>query len=271
MNLPPPDLPPPSLPSPSPIPAPQVLTPQSVQPQSFNPYAPPASAAKVELSPEPDLDFAAGSWGGVLKEALSYPLRPGNRGGLFLAFMVIVFISLVAWIPVAGWIVALGGAAYMSAYYFELIQHTINGKSDVPEWPYASSWWDDILTPGVQMLFITVLSYGIMIFTDWHLTGLLFASLYFPMASLALVCTGNAASALPHQVLPAVVRCLPGYLLCALLFGAMEIGRGVTEAMFEKVPVVSMVLPGMVAIYGMFVQARLAGMIYLRSSEKLPW
>lgn len=271
MTLPPPDLPPPSLPPPSPVPPPQTSRPSPVQPQAFSPYTPPASAPRAEENPPPDLDFAAGSWAGVLKEALCYPLRPSNRGGLFLAFMVLVFISLVSWIPVAGWVVGLGGAAYMAAYYFELIQHTINGKSDVPEWPFPTNWLEDILTPGVQMLLITLLSYSLMIFTDWDWVGLLFASLYFPMASLALVCTGNAASALPHQVLPAVVRCLPGYLFCALLFGAMEFSRGLTQAVFEPVHVVGTILSGAVAIYGMFVQARLTGMVYLRSSEKLPW
>ena len=91
------------------------------------------------------------------------------------------------------------------------------------------------------------------------------------MATLAIVCSDTVRSALPDQVFPAIRRCLPGYGLCILLFGLAEIAQGLAKVMVGGVPVLGMLLPGLVGVYGLLVQARLAGMIYLRSSEKLPW
>lgn len=251
--------------------------------RDLNPYAPPKSAAKVEPPKVPDLELASGSWRRVVKEALAYPIRRGNRGGLVLAAIVATLVYITKWAPIIGIPVFLGGLSYIAAYYFQIVELTINGRSDVPDWPDWSSYWDDFVIPGFQMLVITLLSYlpylaglyylhkdqaGLRAINE--LFSLFFVSAYFPMATLGVVCTGSIAGAMPHRVFPAIVRCLPGYLLCVTLFMGMEIVRsfsGVTSGF--SLPL--MLFVGFASIYGMFVQARLTGMIYLRSAEKLPW
>ena len=309
MKIPPPDLPPPDLPPPV-TPSVPVSVPAAKLPvaSAHDPYAPPKSSSREEKPEEPDLEFASGSWGGVVKEALTYPVRGSNIIGLFLAGLVVLCVSVMIYAFIIGIAAFLGGMAYIAAYYFEVVQHTINGKSDTPAWPDLSSIWDDIVIPGFQMLVITTLTYLPLGLVHWVAqseyfgvdglagnlllllrllfvapeiegTGLkllawgshLFAWAYFPMATLAIVCSGTVRSALPDQVFPAIRRCLPGYGLCILLFGLAEIAQGLAKVMVGGVPVLGMLLPGLVGVYGLLVQARLAGMIYLRSSEKLPW
>lgn len=208
----------------------------------------------------------------------------GNFSSLVIAALVMFLIFITAIIPFAGFITLLGGFGYLAAYYFDIIHHTINGKNDVPAWPDWSSYWDDIVIPGVHMAGIGLFSYLPLVLSGWLipedalLIGWLsrsacyaFASIFFPMATLAVVCTGGLGSALPHHVLPAIFRCLPGYWPCAVLFGVTEFGRDGLASVLSGIPVLGVLLPWLVAVYAMFVQARLTGLIYLRYSEKLPW
>ena len=284
MKLPPPDLPPPSLPTPSanPSPTPPLSAAPAVE-QPLNPYAPPVSALKVEDSTEPDLEFASGAWSRVVREALAYPMRPQNLMGLVVAAVVVSLVSITKFAPLVGIPVFLGGLSYIAAYYFQIVELTINGRSDMPDWPDWSSYWDDFVIPGFQMLVISILSYlplfvslmcldkeqaGLVAFSE--IFGMLFAAAYFPMATLGVVCSGSVAGAMPHRVIPAILRCLPGYLLCVGLFVMVEIVRSLS-GFGSGLSLPWMLVIGFVGIYGMFVQARLTGMIYLRSSEKLPW
>jgi len=251
--------------------------------QPLNPYAPPVSALKVEDPTEPDVEFASASWSRVVREALAYPVRPENLMGLVVAAVVVSLVSITKFAPLVGIPVFLGGMSYIAAYYFQTVELTINGRSDMPDWPDLSSYWDDFVIPGFQMLVISILSYlplfvSLMCLDEeqaglvalGEIFGMLFAAAYFPMATLGVVCSGSVVGAMPHRVMPAIMRCFPGYLLCMGLFLVIEIVRslsGVTSGF----PFTLMLIIGFVGIYGMFVQARLTGMIYLRSSEKLPW
>jgi hypothetical protein len=232
----------------------------------------------------PTLNDLSQSLWGLLGEALGYPVARGNFSSLVLAAIVMFLIAVTVIVPFAGLVTFIGGVAYLAAYYFEIIHHTISGKSDVPVWPDMSSYWDDIVIPGVQMAGICIFSYlplflcGWLIPEDELVIGWLsrgacyaFVSIFFPMATLAVVCTGSLVSALPHHVLPAILHCLPGYWLCAVLFGVAEFGRGGLASLFLGVPILGFLLPWLLAVYAMFVQARLTGLIYLRYSDRLPW
>lgn len=221
---------------------------------------------------------------GILSDSLMYPIKRGNRSSLVLAASVVLVISFAAFAPIFGLVATIGGLSYLASYYFEIIHHTIRGKTDVPAWPDLSDYWDDLVIPGVHMAGITLFSYLPLILAWWFASddalfqgllslgaGYVYVAIFFPMATLAVVCTGSLVSALPHHVLPAILHCLPGYWLCAVLFGVAEFGRGGLASLFLGVPILGFLLPWLLAVYAMFVQARLTGLIYLRYSERLPW
>lgn len=273
INLPPPDLPPPT-----PVDEKPVIS--EVVPAPLTAPVPPVFPGHEE----PETLDAAQSLKVLLWEALAYPLRGDSWGMLLMGAAVVFCIAITAFVPLAGWVVMIGGTAYVAAYYFEIINHTLAGKDDVPAWPDLSSYWDDIVIPGVQMLGIAVLSYmpafAVLWLvpdpsSEWHDAGLFFSRLfnwiYFPMATLAVVCSGTLWAALPHRVVPAIYRVIPGYLVCAAAFAVAELGRDAASSMFGWLPVIGFVLPWILFMYCMLVQARLTGLIYLRYRDRLTW
>jgi hypothetical protein len=220
----------------------------------------------------------------LVKEAFRFPLRLGASGTMVIGLMVMMILTVASFAPLIGIPVVLGGLAYIAAYYFDVISATLNGQHDAPPWPELSSVWDDVVVPGFQMLVIALLSSALQIAAMFLVgedsdyfshplfwAGIVFKWLYFPMASLAVVCTGSIWPALPHQVLPAVVRCLPGYLVCAAVIALTDAVHAAFSAGLEHVPVIGWIVPALIAMYGLLVEARLAGLVYLRYHKKLPW
>ena len=279
MNLPPPDLPPPP---PEPEKKPMTVVTEVAVPT--NPYAPPLSPLLKATGDAKEGSEVSQNLGGLIKDAISFPLRHGNAAVLAVGAIVIFFIAIAAYVPLVGLVVMIGGASYVAAYYFEVIEHTVHGKSEAPPWPDLSSYWDDIIVPGIQMLGITLISSVPLILVIWQLAEaddtwlsppVLIASLlkwiYFPMATLAVVCNGSVWAALPQRVLPSLIRCLPGYLVCAAAFASAEIVHAFFDAFVGWIPIVGFMLGWVSFMYAMLVQARLTGLIYLRYQDRIRW
>lgn len=284
MKLPPPDLPAPvSLPPPS---LPEGVAPALAGPAfPLNPYAPPETPVPVKEKTKEVKDAfdASQSFSSLIRESFAYPFRGQDWavvGGSALLFFLVIVIGLIPLVAV----LTLIGAFYLAAYYLDIVQHTLNGGNELPSWPELSNIWDDLVIPGVQMFVITFLSSLPQLAVGWYYPedesstqALLYwlcamlKWLYFPMAVLAVICHGSLWAALPHRVLPAVVRCLPGYLLCAAGFGLAELLEGGLSAGLSEVPAFGWLLPLVTFLYFMFVQARLTGLIYLRYQERIPW
>jgi hypothetical protein len=280
MNLPPPDLP---VPSPQPE-RERVATASALAVAPLNPYAPPVAALPGKADEETNVFEVSESLMGLIKESFAYPVRRGGWGMLGVSAVIVFLISIAGFVPLVGLVVTLGGAAYVAAYYFEIVAHTVHGKAEVPPWPDLSSYWDDIIIPGVQMLGIFLISSlplfaALWLFpedkSDLYAPMVLLASvlkwLYFPMATLAVICHGSAWAALPHRVVPALIRCLPGYLVCAGAFALADLVQWLGSAAMGMVPVLGWFLPWVAFMYVMIVQARLTGLIFLRYQERLPW
>jgi hypothetical protein len=91
------------------------------------------------------------------------------------------------------------------------------------------------------------------------------------MATLAVICHGTIWAALPHRVLPALCRCMPGYLMCAAAFAVAEMLRTWTGDAVEMNFFLSWALSWLVLVYVLLAQARLTGLIYLRYRRQIGW
>nr|MDQ3625455.1 hypothetical protein [Verrucomicrobiota bacterium] len=98
-----------------------------------------------------------------------------------------------------------------------------------------------------------------------------FGCLYFPMAILAIVLFGNLRGALPHLVLPALFRCMPGYLLVVIVLVLVFIASAVAAEFAGQVRFVGWLLTAAVSLYFLIVQARLIGLLYVQHQERIGW
>ena len=75
----------------------------------------------------------------------------------------------------------------------------------------------------------------------------------------------------PHVVLPAVLKALPGYLLALGALILVFIVCALTQEFTASLPYVGWFIASAVALYGMMVQGRLIGLIYVEKQDKLGW
>ena len=223
----------------------------------------------------------------LLLDALTYPWR---RGGAFIlvpgAFLALAF-SISAYAPVVG-LASMGiGACYFAAFYLQIVETTIAGQHRVPDWPSFSDFYDDLIRPGLQMAVVFVMSSLVFAAAVWLITSVVtfaddeaaFKTLrgiaevvfgaYVPMAVLGLVFHGHAGGAMPHRVIPAIFRCMPGYLIG---MGGLTLISVLTNALHEVVriiPLAGILLGWLLTICLMVMQARLTGTLGLRFARRI--
>ena len=289
MSLPPPDLPP-SVPNPSSTKPPTEICAPVKQTER-----PPADEA-------PDLD----TYSQMLRDAITYPWRRGGPYILIPGAFLALALSVSAWAPVIGLISVALGSCYFAAFYFSIVENTFSGRHRVPDWPEFADLYDDLIRPGLQMAAIFIVckllaagvgailfetgiiqleeetrAGGLMVTLLWlvihpasasavlgQMSGVIFA-LYFPMAVIGVVANGHVGGALPHRVIPAILRCLPGYLLgVAWLFG-IGFTVGLLQDQIETLGWLG-ILPGyLLAICLLIMQARFTGTLGLRYAQKI--
>jgi hypothetical protein len=184
--------------------------------------------------------------------------------------------------PLIGFIAVLYVLAYFAAYYCGIVSTTIGGKNEMPEWPGPTSFFDDIARP-VQMAVVFLLSCLPGMAYAWthgahHVEDLLDLLLemvgtsYFPMGCIAVVMVGTLESVLPHRVVPAIMRCLPGYLVPMAFLFAAKLLTAVLDHVLSGAPAVfSSVLVALAWFYLLIIQARITGLTGRRFRWRINW
>ena len=104
-----------------------------------------------------------------------------------------------------------------------------------------------------------------------ELIGFCLYWMYLPMATLSVVYHGTFSAAFPHRVIPAIAKCMPGYLLGV---GALAGGEALQELLtvpFSAIPYIGLAIPFLIYFYSLVVQARLTGTLYLRYQDRIGW
>lgn len=279
MELPPPDLPPPVLPSPSGT-QPRKLAEQASLDEPSGGRPP-----KVTLL---ERDPSLNSYRDLVLDAVSYPWR---RGGAYIlvpgTFLALAF-AFGVWAPVIG-LVSMGiGACFFSAFYLQIVESTIAGRHSLPDWPSFADFYDDMLKPGFQMAVVFVMSTLIYVAAAWGLSSVSISftteetqmaiwrevgqavySLYIPMAVMGLVLHGSAAGALPHRVIPAIMRCMPGYLGGVCIMALISLTTDWLRESARMIPYAGLPLAWLLTICLMVMQGRLTGTLGLRFARRI--
>lgn len=216
-------------------------------------------------------------------DALTYPIRRSGWIMILVGAIFSVILDVLQFAPFVGVIAAVFSAGYFGAFYLDIIGTTMGGKNELPEWPNFSSFMDDILRPFFRLVGLGILSFAptaaVAMLMDEKAASFLptmaaavaFGCCYFPMAVLATQAFGSFGAALPHVVLPAVIKALPGYLLALGALVLVLVVCTFAQNFVGSVPYVGWFLTSAVALYGLMFQARLIGLIYVSKQEKLGW
>jgi hypothetical protein len=218
-----------------------------------------------------------------LLDAFVYPLR-GNGGILVLTGAVLLAVlSLFQGIPRLGILILLFICGYFGAHFIEVINSTVQGRDEPPDWPSVTDIADDIVAPLVRLFGLLVISFGplaaVRFFGStadgWFLPGLIGAGIwgvtYFPMSLIAVTVTDQFAAASPHIVLPAIGRSLPGYFLNVLGMIVAVVGLFGVQGVVSQIPYVGSFLTGLSGLYGLIFLARYFGLTYRRQRDRLGW
>lgn len=196
--------------------------------------------------------------------------------------IIIAGAALLSAIPLLGWVLAAVCLGFAVPYYLSVVETTISGRNDPPDWPEVSNFYESIVTPIMTVGGICwVASLPLIAYTrlfaseessDWIVFSLeSFRLLYIPMGILITVVTGSLTNAFPHRVLPAIHRTMSGYgpvLVMGLII--REAGSFIESGAFA-VPFLGSALGTAVSLYLMISQARLLGLFYLRYQTELDW
>jgi hypothetical protein len=219
----------------------------------------------------------------MIVNALLYPFKGSGWIMMVLGAVLAVLLNIASFAPILGCAVSFYSAGYFTAFYFEIITSTVNGEANCPDWPNVTNVWDDLLHPLLHLfgaILVSFLPLLICLYTLdktsehfhaalWGAAG--FGCLYFPMAILGIVQFGNLCGTLPHLVLPALWRCLPGYLLAVVTLILVLILSAVVQELAEKVAFLRWLLTSAVSLYFLMVQARFIGLLYVKNEARIGW
>jgi len=202
---------------------------------------------------------------------------------IVLGAVVSVILDFLQNAPIVGFIAGIFGAGYFGSFYLSVINATMIDRDEVPEFPSFTDFLDDILWPLLRLIGLTILSFFpvfvLGFFGDegasWYgpavLCAVAWGCFYFPMAVMATLAFGGLGAALPHIVIPAIVRSLPGYLLAVLALVLGVILLAVVEILTASIPYAGWFLAALVGFYSLMFQGRLIGLVYRTKRDRLGW
>lgn len=192
-------------------------------------------------------------------------------------------IDLAHFAPRIGAVAALVGASYFGAFYLSIVGATMTDNDDLPDWPSVTEFAGDLFAPLLRLLGLGLISFGPAFLglllhdpesaSSWipMALGVAWGCFYFPMALIAAEARGGLVAALPHIVLPAIVRIFPHYIGAVASMGGIFGLLLLEEFLLSDIPYLGWFLAGVVALYGQMFQGRLTGLIYRHHGEKLGW
>ena len=201
---------------------------------------------------------------------------------IVLGALFSIVLDVLQHTPIFGFAVAIFASGYFGSFYLDIVSTTMGERDEVPDWPSFSNFLDDIIFPFFRLCGLVLVSFwplAVLIFADedasWFVPAQIGAvalgCIYFPMAVLAVQAFGGITAALPHIVLPAVFRALPGYLLAIVALVVAFGVCGFAEEVAAKLPYIGWLVAAGVALYSLMFQARLIGLIYRDKRDKLGW
>lgn len=215
-----------------------------------------------------------------VQDALVYPWRDSGWIIILIGAVISAALDLIFGFGVLGLVAWFMGLAYFNAFYFNIVESTISGSDEAPDWPDLSDIPGSILLPMGRTIGVWLISFlpAILVLslreegsTLWEnplgVLAMLAGAFYFPMAILDVIVGNDIRLAMPQHVLPRIRRAMPRYLSLVGLLVALLILSSVVSSLTSSVPIAGIFVSSGVALYFMMAQARLAGLFYRQRME----
>jgi hypothetical protein len=169
---------------------------------------------------------------------------------------------------------------YLFALMQSVIQSSARGDQAMPDWPEISAFWDDLVVPFFQFTCIWCLCLGPGIAVLWLLDSpaagvpLLVLGLFcLPMAILTVAMADSLAGLNPLTIFSSIGKVpLPYLTICGIFLVIIALVHGLQMLLeWTGVPVVPTVISTFLSLYGITVEMRLLGLLYLTNKARLAW
>ncbi|HYF49725.1 MAG TPA: B-box zinc finger protein [Planctomycetota bacterium] len=101
--------------------------------------------------------------------------------------------------------------------------------------------------------------------------GLIFASIYYPMALLAVTLFRNLSVLNPLFVFGSIAKIGAIYLLPVFALVGMIVMEGMTKSVLSLIPIAGSLITSYIGLYLMMVQGRILGCVYWTKQKDLAW
>lgn len=218
----------------------------------------------------------------LLPSAFSYPVS--GTGIVFLILGVLFFGAMrLLSFSLMGKLFGILGAGYLVAWLFKIINESARGSSAMADWPDFTNLYDDIVEPLRAMAVTTLIAFGpagACILLGFFAHGFFFAlsvplfiagGVYYPMALLA---TGlqTRLALYPAVIFSSIGRVIGPYAAaCGVLIAAGAVFSLAGLLVQILSPVLGSLLAFGTSIYLSLVEARMLGLLYYTSKERLGW
>ncbi len=217
----------------------------------------------------------------MIFDALFYPLKGSGWIMILLGTILSLIFHIGSYAPFLGIPVAFFGGGYFTAFFFEIITSTVNRESDCADWPSISSPWE-LLSPILRLngaLLVSALPALAYLWLHQNvskpgpelLAWVGVGCFYFPMAILGIIQFGGLSGVLPHLVLPAIFRCLPGYLFAMVALALVSVLPICAEEWAKGIRYWHWVIIPALSLYSLMAQARFIGLLYLKYEDRIGW
>ena len=227
------------------------------------------------------------TFGSLLPTAFKYPLQQNGPIILLCGTILFTLLDLARFVLLkAGMMIGFPllltivmSFGFLFAYMQNIIIATTNGDDNPPGWPEISGFWDDVglpalrwiaiwavcTAPGIATMILVSLPVGIVV--------LLLGLFCVPMCFLT-VCVSDSLGGLNPLIIFSSIIKVPGpYLIACLVFLVVSGLETICEKMMALSPlfIVSALVAKFVSLYGLTVEMRILGLLYLMNKEKLSW
>jgi len=210
----------------------------------------------------------------MIHDALTFPFRGIGRYMLVIGGVLSLMISLASFVPLLGFIIAVGASGYFAAYSFRIINTTAIGQDQACDWPDFHDFWSDLIAPWLCVLAASVFSFGpsyVVIFLIhppmYIRIGLLVAGfIHMPMAYLSVAIHQTMGAAFWTNTIPAIQRCLEKYVILILILGVLTILNILVKRTLSNIPIAGEFISYFLWMYALMVSARILGLFYRENS-----
>jgi predicted Zn finger-like uncharacterized protein len=213
-----------------------------------------------------------------LPDAFAYPIKGSGFVLILVGTVCFSFLDFFASLSVFGFIATAFVAGYLCAFMMKIVNSSADGKKELPDWPDASDFWDDIIVPLFQVIwtgifcFAPAIIYLIFVHFDiffWLLIAL--GILYFPMALIAVALTNSLLSINPVLIVPSIIKVPVDYLAACAILALIALLANFSQLLVSIIPLAGLVLKNLLGLYFLVVEAHVLGLIYHANQEKLGW